>query len=198
AALAEADGLERAVARDVDRRQRIAVVEQALVAPERTPAAHHFVQAREVVHADPGRQAQLAQRTLPAAAAQGGEVEGNRVGHGAILALRTRHPAPGRGTRFSGHGCAAGRNAVRAPEPRRGGRFAAIRGSARLLAVVSGVRRPPCAAHAAWPGPAPSSRTNRARARPPSRLPRRTAGAAASARFRPKRWKTWSGRPAAR
>src|SRR3546814_19255733 len=80
AALAEADGLERPAARYVDRCQYVAVVEQALVALERPPAAHHIIQPRHVVNADIPRQSQLSQRTVPATATQAGKVDGGGVG----------------------------------------------------------------------------------------------------------------------
>src|SRR3546814_706854 len=86
AALAEADGLERPAARYVDRCQYVAVVEQALVALERPPAAHHIIQPRHVVNADIRRQAQLSQRTVPATATQAGNVHGG--GDGPVVILR--------------------------------------------------------------------------------------------------------------
>src|SRR3546814_12385383 len=80
------DLLERPAARYVDRCQYVAVVEQALVALERPPAAHHIIQPRHIVNADIRRQAQLSQRTVPAAATQAGKVDGGGVGHAVILA----------------------------------------------------------------------------------------------------------------
>mgnify|MGYP000945923118 CR=1 FL=1 len=84
----DADGLERAAARNVDRGQHIAVVEQALIAPQRPPAPYHLVQPRHVFDADIRRQAQLSQRAVSAAPAQAGKVDGGWIGHAAILAFR--------------------------------------------------------------------------------------------------------------
>src|SRR3546814_18731221 len=81
------DLLERPAARYVDQCQYVAVVEQALVALERPPAAHHIIQPRHIVNADIRRQAQLSQRTVPAAATQAGQVDGGGVGHAVILAF---------------------------------------------------------------------------------------------------------------
>src|SRR3546814_16390867 len=82
------DLLERPAARYVDQCQYVAVVEQALVALERPPAAHHIIQPRHVVNADIRRQAQLSPRTVPATATQ--RSEERRVGQAGVSTGRSR------------------------------------------------------------------------------------------------------------
>ena len=86
AVLADLDGLERALAGDENRAQRVAVAEQAFAGRQRPPLADDLVQPPQVGVADAGGQAQLLQRAVRAAAADLGEVE--HVGHARMVPAR--------------------------------------------------------------------------------------------------------------
>ena len=81
--------LERALARDVQRRQRRVAPVQPVARKQRPAGAHDVVEAVQVVVADRRRQAQLVQRTARAAPAQVLEVEARGGAHGPVIPSST-------------------------------------------------------------------------------------------------------------